>query len=258
MTATVRPDLASGARITNTATIATTSNEHPTWRANNTSQVETAIEVVLIPVSGIVFQDVNGDGVRQTPGGGVEPPLPGVLITATDQQGNIVATAVTDSDGLWVVNLPPGYYTIQAPSLPSLVLSTDGQVSANVIDGPVSGLGFGYAAPTGLEIEYVRATWTNTGVRVGWAPRWETPQLVGFNVHRSDNVGSHGQRLNPQVIAPAAPPGEGAEYAWLDATASSGSSLYYWLQVMTAQGDVWIGPLQPAPATRVYLPRIVR
>lgn len=59
-------------------------------------------------VCGIKFADPNGNGIQDTG----EPPLNGWTITATDANGNVVATTVTANGGKYCLDLPPGTYQI--------------------------------------------------------------------------------------------------------------------------------------------------
>ena len=68
-------------------------------------------EAELFDVADTVFFDEDGDGVQDPGEGGA----PGVTITIRDEDGNVVATVVTDENGNWNVDdLPAGEYTFSA------------------------------------------------------------------------------------------------------------------------------------------------
>ena len=68
-------------------------------------------------VCGIKFSDPNRNGI-QDPG---EPGLSGWTITATDANGNVVATAVTGAGGQYCLTLAPGTYQICETAQPKWV-----------------------------------------------------------------------------------------------------------------------------------------
>jgi uncharacterized repeat protein (TIGR01451 family) len=86
-----------------------------------------------------VWHDTNVNG-RQDAG---EAPVPGVTVTLTDGDGNEVATAVTDADGLYLFDgLVPGDYTVTFSDLPAGYSVTEtnaaGTTAANNSNGLVS------------------------------------------------------------------------------------------------------------------------
>ena len=54
-----------------------------------------------------VWNDLDGDGVQDDN----EPPVPGVVVTVLDDNGDEVGTATTNADGEWSVTVPAGTYT---------------------------------------------------------------------------------------------------------------------------------------------------
>jgi hypothetical protein len=58
-----------------------------------------------------IWQDQDGDGRKPAAG---EPSLPGIILQLVDANGNVVATTVTDSNGLYQFTPPvPGTYTVR-------------------------------------------------------------------------------------------------------------------------------------------------
>jgi fimbrial isopeptide formation D2 family protein/uncharacterized repeat protein (TIGR01451 family) len=86
-----------------------------------------------------VWHDTNANGVQDTG----EADVPGVTVTLTDAGGSTVATAVTDSNGLYrFSNLIPGEYTVTFSDLPAGYVVTEtnaaGSTAANNSNGLVS------------------------------------------------------------------------------------------------------------------------
>ena len=61
-----------------------------------------------------VFYDGNGDGIQQP----WEPGIPGVQIVATPTGGGAPFTAVTDQNGYYEIEVPPGTYTVTPTNPP--------------------------------------------------------------------------------------------------------------------------------------------
>ena len=56
-----------------------------------------------------VWFDADNDGVQDP----AEPGVPGVTVRLLDEDGNVLATTVTDSDGMYLFDdLPPGVYRV--------------------------------------------------------------------------------------------------------------------------------------------------
>jgi uncharacterized repeat protein (TIGR01451 family) len=252
ITATVDPNILTGTAITNTASIAFAGQERPVSWPNNTSQAIRTVEPSLFSLGGHAYIDVNSSG-QYDPGS--DTPLANVPIEVRDSMSTLVATALTDGQGQWWVALPPGIYTVTAPmSMSGLALSTPQAVTVTLAAGSSPAVNFGYAAPTGLEIENARAVWIKNGARVDWTTRTESI-VVEFNIYRSSDPSMYGRKLNLNPILPEAPPGEGASYVYIDADIAPGTTAYYWLEVVTDGGNIWIGPL--VPKWTAYLPIIL-
>jgi hypothetical protein len=78
-----------------------------------------------ISICGFVYDDLNGNGVLD-PG---EPPIPDVLITLEDDQGNVVAQAATDENGGYC------FYGYRAGTYFVTETDPEGYVSTNSLPG---------------------------------------------------------------------------------------------------------------------------
>lgn len=260
VTAAVAPDAPNDTIIANTATITTTSYERPAHLPDNTATASGTTQPALYLLGGRTFTDANGNRVFDPPD---DTPLANVPIEVRDSTGTVVATALSDSQGQWSVNLPAGVYTVVAPA------TFNGQTVGieNEIEvllgpgGPGSPVEIPYLAPTGLEIEYFRATRTVSGVRVEWATRVELI-VENFDVYRAlDPQADPDMRVkvNQTPIPPQAPPGEGAAYQLLDDNAPRAPVVYYWLLIQTTEGtSLWMGPTLAAWRATVLLPLVRR
>ncbi|MCX7707191.1 MAG: C25 family cysteine peptidase, partial [Anaerolineae bacterium] len=213
VTATVAPDAPSGATITNMATISTTSYERPAHLPDNTATASGTIRPALYLLEGRTFTDANGNKSFDPPG---DIPLATVPIEIRDSTGTVVAAVFSNSQGQWSVNLPAGVYTVVVPPTfngQTLGVETEIQVVLGP-GGPGGSMDIPYLAPTGLEIEYFRASRTAGGVRVEWATRVELI-VEHFDVYRAlDPAAAPDARVkvNQTPIPPRASLGEGATY----------------------------------------------
>jgi len=80
------------------------------------------VDVVTSEITGTVLEDTDGDGLGDTP-------IEGVIITLTDEDGNVVATDTTDANGGYSFEgLIPGDYTITE-------IDPNGYTSVSDVDG---------------------------------------------------------------------------------------------------------------------------
>ena len=102
---------ATAGSVTNNVTV--TANEVETDPANNTDQINTAVDFIMSRIGGNVYVDADNDGVLDVG----EQPIPGAVIrlTGTDARGAAVdITMQTDSTGAYLFdNLNPGMYEVQ-------------------------------------------------------------------------------------------------------------------------------------------------
>jgi hypothetical protein len=212
------------------------------------------------PLSGQIYNDVNTNSVFDAGDG----PLGGVTVTVRNQNNVIVGTPTSDASGNWSLNLPAGVYTVTAPANASgLALSSAQQLTVELTSNgnQNAALAFGYATPTGLEIEYLRPRWNGKVIDVAWATRLEE-SAAAYNLYRTINPKVRGTLVNETPLAPAAPPGSGATYVYTDAVAQPGPQYYYWLQVILLPGspsmELWYGPEETQGRNTVYLPLMMR
>ncbi len=95
------------ADITDGVTISLDPGENITCTFQN-AQTEIVLEPIVI--GDFVWNDLNDNGI-QDPG---EPGVPGVIINVLDDEGNIVASDVTDANGNYLIEITePGEYQVQ-------------------------------------------------------------------------------------------------------------------------------------------------
>ena len=102
-----------------------------TTTANEADMDNDFVEVKLAEISGTVKEDTDGDGIG-------DAPIPGVTIELLDNNGNVIATAVTDAQGFY--NFPgiaPGTYKLNQIDLPGFedLSDTDTNTPAGDTDG---------------------------------------------------------------------------------------------------------------------------
>ncbi|MFN8490287.1 MAG: SdrD B-like domain-containing protein [Caldilineaceae bacterium] len=76
------------------------------------------------PITGLVFQDYNGDGFRNTASTptspALDPPVAGVVVTAYDSQGQTAGSAVTGADGRYTITVnEPGPFRVEFSTFPA-------------------------------------------------------------------------------------------------------------------------------------------
>lgn len=185
-----------------------------------------------------------------------DQPLSGVTIAVLSPD-DMLHLETSDANGRWVFSGPTGVYTITAPSeaqgyvlitepIKTVILSTAGNLNVD----------FGYVATTSLDVVYVRAHRNAAGVQIQWAAR-TAATLKGFNIYRSLTPHERGLKINPKLLPPLAPPGEMAEYTYMDTPAPDiHGTCSYWLEIIVGQTSNWIGPFSPTGSASLYLPLI--
>jgi uncharacterized repeat protein (TIGR01451 family) len=103
-------EVADPVTVTNTATVSTSTPD--TDDSNDSSSFDTTVLPVPASLVGVVWNDADGDGVRDPDESGI----PGVTVTVTgDPDGDGVDTVielVTDADGAYATDLPAGDWTV--------------------------------------------------------------------------------------------------------------------------------------------------
>jgi protocatechuate 3,4-dioxygenase beta subunit len=90
-------------------------------------------------VAGIVFDDINGDGIQSM----AETGIPDVTVTLTDSDGNI-KTAKTGTDGAYLFeNVTPGVYKVKETDPADYVSTTANEVTVTVPAGGIGTANFG-------------------------------------------------------------------------------------------------------------------
>jgi len=137
-------------------------------------------------ISGQLFTDTNGNGVKD----GTEGGLADISIIITDSNGN-VQTVVTDSNGNWTATVPPGPVTVDIdnndPQLPAGAIQTAGSdpVTVTAVSGqntPVGG-GAGFFQPATVSGHLFTDTNGNGIEDAG------EPPLAGVTVFIADSNG---------------------------------------------------------------------
>lgn len=91
-------------------------------------------------VSGVVFNDINGDGEKQPN----ESPLSGVIVQLYDKDNKLVNTTTTDPNGAYIfTNVPPGAYTVREIDPPKFTSTTANTVPVSVPAGGAATANFG-------------------------------------------------------------------------------------------------------------------
>ena len=109
---------------------------------NTTSTVEFGFAPKEGTVVGSVFDDQNGNGIKDVDEGGIE----GITVTLVDENGNIIATVITDENGNYsFTNVPEGNYTVvisEGPEGTKATTSTSQTIT--VTDGSTINVEFGF------------------------------------------------------------------------------------------------------------------
>ncbi len=91
-------------------------------------------------ISGIVFNDVNGDGVR----GSEEPGISGVKVELLDSNGNLIASTVTSPEGTYsFADIPAGAYVVKETDPEGYVSTTGNTVPVNLVSDTEATASFG-------------------------------------------------------------------------------------------------------------------
>ena len=124
-------------------------------------------------ISGFVFDDVHNDGRRDAE----DAPIEGVVMQLLDENGNVVAEAVTDADGRYeFTGLPAGRYSIRQ-------LQPDGFLDGTDSAGTIDGERVGRAENPGDQIVEIDLRWGDEGVDYNFAEIRDT--TITGSVHSS-------------------------------------------------------------------------
>jgi hypothetical protein len=134
------------------------------------------------PISGTVFNDLNGSGVILPS----NPGLPGFTVDVLDSSNNLIATTTTDTSGSYGFVLDPGTYTVQEVLQAGWIQTfpaPPGTYTATVGSGSLSNLDFG-----NFQLVNVSGTVYNDLSDNGHLNPGE-PGLPGWTVNLFDPVG---------------------------------------------------------------------
>lgn len=94
-------------------------------------------EQLDIDLSGVAWEDFNGDGVRQT----TESLLPGVSVMVFNSSGGLEGSTTTNANGAYsFLNLVPGQYVVQFELPTGQEFTTPNEGANDVIDSDVTGM----------------------------------------------------------------------------------------------------------------------
>lgn len=130
----------------NTVTVATTTNEPVT--GNNTATATTNVDPLTSSISGVVYFDLDNDGIQDAGEAGIENVV--ITLSGTDTLGNAVnATVNTDANGNYeFLNLAAGTYIVtqtQPAGIRDGMETLGTGATATVADNVFSNLGLGQA-----------------------------------------------------------------------------------------------------------------
>ncbi|MEF3273850.1 MAG: carboxypeptidase regulatory-like domain-containing protein, partial [Chloroflexus sp.] len=202
-----------------------------------------------------VWHDRNANGIAESGEEGVS----GVIVRLYRENGTLVETVVTDSNGSFLfTGLAPGNYYLEFTLPMGWVFSSPGQGGDSSRDSdvdPTTGrtlvftLGNGQSdtswwagihqptPPTAITLLSFTAEQQGNGILLSWVTGSER-DTVGFLILRSTT--SNRADAIPLLAAPIPAQGSavsGARYQWLDRTAQSAVTYYYWLVELESDGD---------------------
>jgi uncharacterized repeat protein (TIGR01451 family) len=153
---------ADAGQVVNTASVTSDEVAGPT----DSNTISTPVEISTATLSGVVFIDLDGDGVQDTG----EDVLAGWIVKVYDSAGNVVAELTTDANGYYETDLPLGEFTVEFcnPENGTVYSSTtintgssspnpDGSVSA-VVNLPIDPSGVVYDSITRVPVAGVTVT----------------------------------------------------------------------------------------------------
>ncbi|HKI01254.1 MAG TPA: SdrD B-like domain-containing protein [Thermoanaerobaculia bacterium] len=154
---------------------------------------------VTYSVGDRVWKDTDGDGIQDSGETGIS----GVTVQLLNSGGTVIATDVTDSDGIYgFTNLAAGTYSVKVVSstLPTGYTPTydlDGVATPHIVTGPLtenhSDVDFGYKPPAACTASgtfkdtFTSASFSNNEGTLSWAGAWIESDTAGTGVS-SGNV----------------------------------------------------------------------
>ncbi len=226
-----------------------------------TDTAENAVDIDWASVGGLLWFDVNGDGIRQPTETNRFEDVPIALMDTND---TVVATLMSDASGLYLfTNVVPGTYTVRfdlrtiSTNVGVVVAhaTTNAALSSDVTSGNTGGygltddftlapseslttinLGLARKGSTRAEIGEVWGEWSQDEGRVVWrtSSEWGT---AGFFLYRIDPETGEESRLN-NLLIPSAFMEAGSRYEWRDPAARESAQGRYRLEEVELAGTV--------------------
>jgi hypothetical protein len=130
------------------------------------------------------------------------------------------------------------------------------QINPNAESDPIAGYDFGLLPiATAATLTSFTAERQASGVVLRWATASEV-NLAGFDLYRAGSATGERLQINPEFIA-SKNSDFGAEYDFLDGTATAGVTYHYWLHVVDTGDIAWpIGPVVVG-GQRIFLPAVM-
>ncbi|MEE4356364.1 MAG: SdrD B-like domain-containing protein, partial [Desulfococcaceae bacterium] len=118
----------------------TTPNSLPVNLTDEGSAIADFGDMVIGTISGMVYNDTDGDGVPEAGEDGIG----GVTVTLTDAAGTVVATATTNPDGTYTFeDIPDGSYTVVENNPSGSSGTSSNTVPVNISNGASATADFG-------------------------------------------------------------------------------------------------------------------
>ncbi len=211
-------------------------------------------------LSGVVWNDTNGNGVLDTG----ETGIAGVTLDVLSG-GTVIAGLTTDADGIYSVQgLAAGTYTVELTDVNGVLAGlsatyerTEGttgpfdlQETVDLSSADVSGVDFGFRPPqvTFANVASFRTHLTGGAVVVEWRTSVEVGTR-GFHIFRFDTVSREWKRLDERLVPGLLGHPEGGTYRFTDFGAEAEGPSSYMLVEVDARGvEQAHGPYTVAPS----------
>lgn len=207
-------------------------NDHPAGN-NDDNPTDDGVSVlvnrVLVEVTGpgggqgwlTGWADLNNDGLFASPAERIVNQLVTVGPNTIPLASDLPTTSLRFRFRL--------YESSSEPFAPDAATPTGGATGGEVEDFTTT--------PLAAELSLFEANAGTDGVQVRWETASEA-ETLGFNLWRGTSAGAPTEQLNGELIPAQAPGGGGAFYEWLDANVASGTTYYYWLEIVDRMGNV--------------------
>jgi len=238
--------------------------EYGYGRVNAYRAVTWGMAEATASLSGMAWNDVNGDGIHDPDEVNGVPNVPVVL----RQDGQVVAMVSSDNNGFFQVEgLQPGLYEIEVEPPPGMYPTTPTIVERELTVNGSEATEFGFVAPTAVQVVSLEARAVEESVELVWTTMEESPQLLGFHVYRSQEEESGYQRVTEELIPALTPGAGGASYTWRDTDVEDDTTYYY--RLSSVRSDGYESPFGPVTVTiahhsegnsayKVYMPTVFR